>query len=426
MRLIGFPLPSLFTIVISVIGRTEPLRYYAEKIGLNIGVAIKETYITGNNQTHNNLVRTEFNTIVCENAMKAQNIAPAQNSYNFSAADQVVNFALQNQMKVRGHTLVWYNQNPSWLSGGSRQSLLSNMKYHIEKVMGHYKGKFYHWDVVNEAFADEGGGYRSCPWYTIIGEDYIDSAFVYARRADPGCKLFLNDYNNSYINDKSTAIYNKVKKMLENGIPVHGVGFQCHERTSKMTPELFGRIKENFDRFAALGLEIAITEIDIRTESGSNAKVQAEVYATFLRVGMSMPKFTTFMIWGVRDQDSWTGAEQNALIFDNSFRPKPAYDSLLAVLKYPTSLLPVDRRAHYLTQLGDLVFNPANNTVRVNDPLLNRPAVLEMFDLRGARMAKVTLRANYPLPLSSMKTAPGTAVIKAPGTTMRRISVVGR
>jgi endo-1,4-beta-xylanase len=297
---------------------SEPLRDYADKVGFNVGVAIKESYITSNNATHNNLVKKEFNTIVCENAMKAQNVAPSKNSYDFTIPDQVVNFALANNMKIRGHTLVWYNQNPDWLASGTRQTLLQNMKYHIEKVMSHYKGKLFQWDVVNEAFADNGGEYRpENPYYQIIGEDYIDSAFVYAHNVDPDCKLFINDYNNSYINDKSTALYNKVKRMVDAGIPVNGVGFQCHERSAKKAPDLYKKIRDNFDRFAALGLEIAITEIDIRLWDSTLA-VQGEVYATFMKVALDMPECNTFVVWGVRDQDSWVGADQYALLFDNA------------------------------------------------------------------------------------------------------------
>jgi endo-1,4-beta-xylanase len=391
---------SFFCFIVWANAQGDSLRQYADKIGFNIGVAMGVKF-DQNNQTHNNLVKKEFNIVVSENNMKAENIHPQKGQPNFVNADKLVTFAQQNNMKVRGHTLVWYNQNPDWLMSGTRQSLLENMKFHIETVAGHFKGKIYQWDVVNEAFADEGGGYRNpCHWYSIIGEDYIDSAFVYAHRADPDCKLFLNDYNNSYTNTKSTAIYNKVKKMRENGIPIHGVGFQCHERTSKNTPDLYDRVKTNFDRFAALGLEIAITEIDIRIESGSNADTHAAVYDTFLKAALNTPKCNTFMIWGVIDEDSWVGADQQALIFDNSFQPKPAYYSLLAALKtaQPISVL-AGNAGERQTSLRPRLGSPSS-------------VVWEVLSVSGARTATIIAPLQSPVPAASLKQAAGIVIIK--------------
>ncbi|MBN1575296.1 MAG: endo-1,4-beta-xylanase [Chitinispirillaceae bacterium] len=401
----------------------ESLRKYADSLGLNIGVAIRESYITGTGSsatTHNNIVKTEFNTVVCENAMKSQNLAYSKTTYNFSTADNVVDFAIANKMKIRGHTLVWYRQNAQWLISGDREMLLANMKYHIEKVMGHYRGKIYQWDVVNEPFDEAGSGkFRTDnnPWQTVIGEDYIDSAFVYAHAADPGCKLYINEFGTTFPGPKSEALYDKVKEMLDNGIPVHGVGFQCHEGAVEDTVAagLYAGIKYNFNRFAELGLDLAVTELDIQS---SDPKAQADNYRVYLQVALSFPQCRTFVIWGVSDKDSWRSSG-TPLIYDGNFKPKPAYDALLAVLKDPTPVVLVDRRARRLTKAGYLVYDRANNTVRVNDPSSNGPAIMEMFDLRGARIAKVTLRANNPLPLSSMKTAPGTALIRVKDEVVR-------
>jgi len=383
---------ALLLILFSLIfPQNEPLRYYADQIGLNIGVAIKEDYILNNNQTHNNLVKREFNTIVCENSMKAENVAPSRNGYNFSVPDRVVEFGLDNNMQVRGHTLVWFSQNPQWLSQGTRETLLAAMKYHIETVMNHYKGKIFQWDVVNEPFDNDGGEYRDSPWYDIIGEDYIDSAFTYAHRVDPDCKLFLNDYNNSYITHKSTVMYDKVKKMVENGIPIDGVGFQCHERSEKKAPDLYDKVRSNFERFADLGLEIAITEIDIR-QWDSTLAVQGAVYGTFMQVALDMPAVTTYMIWGVRDQDSWTGADQNALLFDNDFDPKPAYDTLKTLLFKKQQA--TDVRIPYA------IFNAGKKYS--NHPLNgNGFGRVELFDLRGVRINRSDyVRKNYTMSLA--------------------------
>lgn len=160
----------LVTVIIvfaSVSNAQETLRHYAELRGLNIGTCIfGSTY--RNDQTYSTVLKREFNTIVAENEMKASAMQPTQGTFRFTTADQMVDFAVQNNMKVRGHTLVWHAQNPSWLSGGSwtRQTLLAAMKAHITGVLTHYKGKIFEWDVVNEAFSDNGGVLRGSFWKT--------------------------------------------------------------------------------------------------------------------------------------------------------------------------------------------------------------------------------------------------------------------
>jgi len=329
----------------------ETLRAYADKIGLNIGsCTFYQAYRT--DQTYSNTLKREFNTIVAENEMKASSLQPNRGQFNFSRADDMVKWAEENNMKVRGHVLVWHAQNPGFLQNGSwnRTTLLQAMKEHIEGVLGHFKPKnktVWEWDVVNEAFHNDGsnGSFRSSFWKNTIGEDFIDSAFAYAHRADPNVLLFYNDYNTSNVNAKSTAMYNKIKKMLDNGIPIHGVGFQSHQTLEEYTPAFIASLKENFDRFAKLGLKISVTELDIRIKlpSDQNAlKKQADYYREYLETVLANPACRTFMIWGFTDRHSWVPGTfpgtGEALIFNNSYQPKPAHTALLNVLKnYKTS-----------------------------------------------------------------------------------------
>lgn len=410
---------SLFVVLLlQSVTAQESLRKYADALGLNIGVAIKDSYISGTDAistTHNAIVKTQFNTVVCENAMKANDIAPTKTSYNFSPADKVVDFAVANKMKIRGHTLVWYFQNASWLTKGPRDTLLANMKYHIQQEVGHYKGKLYQWDVVNEPFAED-GTFRTInnPWQTIIGDDYIDSAFVYAHAADPDAKLYINEYTTTFPGPKADALYAKVKKMLANGIPVQGVGFQCHE---KAVQDLAAAgVAEGFayslKRFAALGVELAVTELDL--ESGDPVS-QAANYATYLRVVLAVPQCKTFVLWGVSDKDSWR-ASGTPLIYDRNFAAKPAYDSLLAVLKKAsTETVPADcHKFDAPLRRGTLHYDRVSNTLSLLTSPWKIDAVLcELFDLRGVKTAVFSLHPEAVVPLASFKHAEGSFIIRS-------------
>jgi endo-1,4-beta-xylanase len=399
----------LFLFCISISAQDQPLRYYAEKHGKYIGVAIKESYIQQGTAAHNDIVKREFNTVVCENAMKSSSITSSKTSYNFSTADAVVNFAIENNMKIRGHTLFWHGQNAAWITTGTRAQVLDNMDYHAKKMLEHYKGKCFQWDVVNEAYADEGATMRNSAYWSIVGPDFIDSAFVYAHRADPDAKLFYNDFNIETINVKSDAVYAMVKKMVDNKIPIHGVGFQSHEPgwAGKQGFTTYEGLKKNVERFAALGLEIAITELDV------GSSTQEIVYADYMKVTLEMPAVTTFMIWGVRDQDSWR-ASTTPLIYNNSWQPKTAYNSILELLKNTAvvSVKPNIGSIQNLKHSGEFIYNRMTNTIFFRDQSSNLPVVLDVFDLRGLRSGTFTLPVNKAVPISSLKMAEGLKIFK--------------
>ncbi len=410
----------LFTLMIFTVDAEETIRTYADRIGLNIGIAIRESYITnsgGSSTIHNEIVKNEFNTLVCENAMKSQNLTRSKGYYDFSTADKVVDFAIANDMKVRGHTLIWYFQNSSWLQQGPRDTLLANMKFHIEKVVDHYKGKVFQWDVVNEPFAAEGtGAYRTQnnPWQTVIGEDYIDSAFVWAHAADPDCKLYLNEFSTTFFCAKSDSLLSKVKRMLANGIPIHGVGFQCHESAFKFEdlPIIYDNMKRNFERFTELGLDIAITELDIES---SDRALQGANYRMYLRAAFEIPRFKTLLVWGVSDRDSWRSSG-TPLLYDGNFEPKPCHDSLLAFLENPVSVdiaFPVRFRSEpYVIGIGP--WTTPSSTYRQHD------GRVELFDLRGARAASIQsshiATAHFP---PELLRASGTRLVRGGGQPTR-------
>jgi endo-1,4-beta-xylanase len=311
-----------------------------------IGFASANNFWTLSDATlYQDTARSEFNILTPENAMKWESIHPQQNTYSFAEADQHVQFAQQNGMAVHGHTLVWHSQNPPWLANGSwTGTTLTNVLYnHIDTVMQRYQGDILVWDVVNEAF-DDSANPRNSIWRNIIGPQYIDLAFQRARAADPGAKLIYNDYNIETINNKSNAVYNMVVDLKSRGIPIDGVGFQMHLTSGGLNYQSFA---DNMQRFAALGLEIYITEMDVRYPtpiSQTNLTAQATVYGNVLDRCLAQPACKALQVWGFTDKYSWVPdtfpSEGDALIFDANYNAKPAYYALQAEFNGGPTLTP--------------------------------------------------------------------------------------
>ncbi|MFI0036820.1 endo-1,4-beta-xylanase [Streptomyces mutabilis] len=267
----------------------------------------------------------EFDSATPENEMKWDATEPTRGTFTFSAADQVVNHAQAQGMDVRGHTLVWHSQLPSWVGGLGAADLRSAMNNHINRVMGHYEGQIHSWDVVNEAFQDGGSGARrSSPFQDKLGDGYIEEAFRTARAADPAAKLCYNDYNTDGVNAKSTAVYNMVKDFKSRGVPIDCVGFQGHFNSNSPVPS---DLRANLQRFADLGVDVQITELDIE---GSGA-AQADSYARVVEACLAVDRCTGITVWGVTDKYSWRSGG-TPLLFDGNYAAKPAYDAVLSAL----------------------------------------------------------------------------------------------
>ncbi|MEV4492490.1 endo-1,4-beta-xylanase [Micromonospora coxensis] len=263
----------------------------------------------------------EFNSVTPENEMKWDATEPSQGRFTYSNADRIVSHAQARGMKIRGHALLWHAQQPGWAQSMSGSALRSAMVNHVTQVATYYRGKIHSWDVVNEAFADGGSGARRDSNLQRTGNDWIEVAFRTARAADPNAKLCYNDYNTDSVNPKSTAIYNMVRDFKARGVPIDCVGFQSHLGTS-----LPGDYQANLQRFANLGVDVQITELDIM--QGSN---QAAMYGAVTRACLAVARCTGITVWGVRDSDSWRGTD-NALLFDRSGNRKPAYQAVLDAL----------------------------------------------------------------------------------------------
>jgi GH35 family endo-1,4-beta-xylanase len=299
-----------------------------------IGYASRNDFWSMSDATqYQNVARTEFNFLTPENAMKWDATEASQNTFTFSQADQHVAFAQANNMKMHGHTLVWHSQLPSWVANGSwTSSTLTNVMYnHIDKVMGHFKGKIAAWDVVNEAF-DDSANRRTDVFQNVIGNSYIELAFQRARTADPAAKLVYNDYNIETVNSKSTAVFNMLSDFKNRGIPIDGVGFQMHLTNGGLDTN---SLATNMQRFATLGLEVYITEMDVRFPtplSATDLQTQATIYGNVLRVCRAQPACKALQVWGIPDKYSWVPntfpGQGGALIFDDNYNAKPAYYAL--------------------------------------------------------------------------------------------------
>ncbi|MET7392901.1 endo-1,4-beta-xylanase [Dactylosporangium sp. NPDC005572] len=289
----------------------------AEK-GRYFGAAVAAGKLS--NSTYTGILDREFNSVTPENEMKWDATEPSQGQFRYTGADQIVAHAQAHGQKVRGHTLAWHSQQPGWAQGLSGSALRTAMVNHVTQVATHFKGKIYAWDVVNEAYSDGGSGARRDSNLQRTGNDWIEVAFRAARAADPAAKLCYNDYNTDGINAKSTGVYTMVRDFRSRGVPIDCVGFQSH--LGGLPPSDY---QANLQRFADLGVDVQITELDI---SGSS---QATAYANVVKACLAVSRCTGITVWGIRDSDSWRTGE-NPLLFDGNGNKKAAYTSTLSAL----------------------------------------------------------------------------------------------
>ncbi|MGW0806070.1 endo-1,4-beta-xylanase [Nonomuraea sp. NPDC002799] len=315
------------------------LRELAQQQGIKIGTAVDVTALRDEADYRKTLNR-EFSHVTAENAMKWESVEPERGVFTWAGADAVVENARRNRQAVRGHTLVWHNQLPAWLTAGLADGTISDaelrtiLRDHITTEVRRYKGKVRAWDVVNEVVEDD-GTMRQTVWLTRLGPGYIADAFRWAHRADPHAKLFINDYNLEWSTPKIETTLALVKELKAQGVPIHGAGFQGHLGIQYDYPGDWANV---MSRFAGLGLEIAVTELDVRMVlpvTPEKLATQAEYYGRALKDCLSVPACKELTVWGYTDRHSWVpgwfDGEGSACLFDESLTPKPAYRALLAV-----------------------------------------------------------------------------------------------
>ena len=323
------------------------------------------------------LLLGEFNCLTAENSMKMQYVQPEEGVFNFKSSDALLHIADKAGMEVVGHALVWHHQVPHWIfkdSEGnpvSREVLIQRMKDHIFEVVGRYKGKIKYWDVVNEAvdLRYENGKqvafYRESPWYTIIGEDYIELAYQFAHEADPNALLLYNDYSMTDL-VKTQFVADMVSELKGKGIPIHGIGMQGHWHLEWPSSR---NLRKALDILSAVNVKVSISELDLRvlphpkeTEMGADIRLnierlneldpytkgipekmlkkQAKKYASLFKVFLEYSDvIERVSFWGVVDHHSWLrdwpvkGRTVYPALFDRDYSPKPAYFAIRKLIK---------------------------------------------------------------------------------------------
>ena len=314
-----------------------------------IGVSVGPRNLSGD---ESELILRQFAGLTAENVMKMGPIHPEEDRFNWEPADRIADFARGHGLKLRGHTLCWHNQTPGWLfvdekgEEVSKAVLLARLKAHINAVAGRYKGRVYAWDVVNEVIDDNPEKfYRESPWYRICGEEFIAKAFEYAHEADPDALLFYNDYN-AVDPEKRDKIHEMLKKLLDAGVPVHGMGIQGHWSVFEPND---ANLRAAIEKYASLGLQVQITELDIsiypaedqrrdpvpdenQTFTQELEQKQMEQYDMIFRVFRDYRKVITGVtFWNISDRRSWLdnfpvrGRKNYPLLFDKDLQPKKAF-----------------------------------------------------------------------------------------------------
>jgi len=331
-----------------------------------IGVALNADQIKGADASDRHVIETHFNSFTAENAMKWEELQPIEGEFNFQHADALVALGERNNATVIGHTLLWHNQTPDWVfqdvngNPASRELVLARLRTHIETVVGRYQGRIHGWDVVNEAFEDDGSG-RESPWRAALGDDYVAETFAIVHAVDPDAHLYYNDYN-LYKPAKRDATVALVKSLQARGIPIHGVGIQGHYGLDH--PPL-DQLEDAIVAFGELGVEVMITELDVSVlpfpDAGDwgadlsvNFALSAELnpyvdglpddvrrqqdahfrdlFALFLRHRDQLGRVT---FWNLNDATSWKnnwpmrGRTDYPVIFDRQNQPKSAFHALV-------------------------------------------------------------------------------------------------
>jgi endo-1,4-beta-xylanase len=357
---------AILGLLLAAVSHAQPVTLKDAFQGIfRIGAAVNQSQFEGRDARGDAIITVQFNTISPENALKWESIHPQPDAYNFGPADQYVAFGEKNKMFIVGHNLVWHSQTPRWVfqdeKGAplTREGLLLRMHDHIRTVVGRYKGRIGGWDVVNEAL-NEDGSIRKSQWYNIIGDDYIIKAFQFAHEADPKAELYYNDY--SLENEpKRRGAVELIRRLQAAGVPVAAIGLQGHDKMDWPTAR---QQADTIEAFAALGIKVNITELDIdvlpRAAPGNSADVSAtsaggagsnpytaglpdavqqalarryaELFTVFLQHRGAIGRIT---FWGVTDGDSWLnnfpvrGRTNYPLLFDRDGEPKPAFYSVI-------------------------------------------------------------------------------------------------
>lgn len=351
-RLLVPPLLALFTILLfssqaafaaspaAKPGSATTLRDGGDRLGIHIGTAVRNDALS-NDAQYTQILGQQFSAITPENEMKWASIEATRGVFTYGPADAEVQFAQQHNQLVRGHNLVWDSQLPTWVTSGTftNAQLADILHQHITSEVTHFKGKIWQWDVVNEPF-NEDGTLKATIWEKALGPGYIAQALTWAHQADPQAQLFVNDFNIEFTGPKSNAMLALAQSLKQQGAPLGGIGFETHLGLQFGMPD----IQATMQRFTNLGLNVDITEMDVRMilpATPALLATQASWYAQAMQACIALHHCVDLTVWEYTDKYSWvpgTFAGQGAAdILDENFNPKPAFTSLLDALNNPVS-----------------------------------------------------------------------------------------
>jgi endo-1,4-beta-xylanase len=313
----------------------------AKKAGLKyFGTAIDNVVLNNTRYTNIAFNRSEFNQVTPANGQKWMYIEPQRNVFNYTMGDQIIEPGKKAGQIARCHNFLWHSQLPTWLTNGNwtKPELLDILENHIKNEARHYWGECYAWDVVNEAFNDD-GTYRKDLWLDVIGPEYIEHTFRFARKyTSPGTKLYYNDYGIERVNNKSLAVQKMVKDFQAREVPIDGVGLQAHFTVGRAPT--YDDVRNSQALFTSLGFETALTELDVRLALPGNASteaLQAQVYANATRACVDEKRCVGVTVWDFWDPVSWVPetfpGNGDATLYRASFERKPAYYAVADVLR---------------------------------------------------------------------------------------------
>lgn len=360
MKIKGFVLfIAMVLVAMSPNLNAQSLRSHYDGVFL-MGTALSANQILEKTEDQNALIAKEFNCYTAENNMKSQLIHPEEDTYSWEVSDALYALAAKNNAKVHGHTLIWHSQLSRFFrEKKTKEEMIDAMTKHINTIAGRYAGKTESWDVVNEAVEGD-GSLRKSVFLEVLGEDFLSLSFKLAAAADPKADLYYNDYSMTGV-EKREGVIRMVKKIQESGAKIDGIGMQGHWGLESPTIE---EIETSILAYAALGVKVAITELDIdvlpnprnirgaeisqRAENSieinpyveglpaevkaAQAKRYADIFALFIKHKDIISRVT---FWGVNDGDSWKnnfparGRTNHPLLFDRENKPKEAYTSIM-------------------------------------------------------------------------------------------------
>ena len=328
------------------------LRDLAAAGDVRVGAAVSDTVFSSGDEDYRSLLAAEFNSVTAERAMKWAWIHPEPDRWEWEASDDLIRFAATHQMQVRGHTVVWphWGTPPYITECDDAEALRRHLVDHVQRLFTRWGGAVARVDVVNEPLHWLEGRHADSVWRSLLGDDYLAEVLKVAHDADPHIELWINETHTDVIPDKHDLFTRTIADLVERGLPLHGIGIQGHQLYPDFSPGPPDpdQLHRGVTTFADMGLEVAITEMDILAHPSDTDRldVQARIYGELVDAALSVEACREITFWGVSDAHTWIdehfGTDRAPLIFDREGNPKPAYEAVAAAFASRARRTPAD------------------------------------------------------------------------------------